>query len=431
MNLRGKKVAVIGINRSGQSAARLLTQVGAQVKISDASAEKFKETEFYQWTRAQNIPMELSGHTRDFIEDNDLIVISPGVPQDALPLQWAREKGISVIGEIELGYQFCRAPIIAVTGSNGKTTVSTLIKDVLVRAGKKVFLGGNIGQPFCDDVLNSAQWDYAVLEISSFQLESIVKFKPKIAVWLNFSENHLDRHKDMQEYFDAKKRIFFNQDENDYAVLNIQQEKLRMLAAQLKARVVFFNSVDKIQAWESSHPNFLAVGEVAKICGIDRKVCLEVFRNFPGVEHRLEKVATLDGVDFINDSKATTAEAARWALERIEQPIIWICGGRDKHIDFSVLTPLVKAKVKMIAAIGEARPKIKSTFGDVVEVHEFASLEDAVKFSRTCAQQGDCVILSPMCSSFDMFTNFEERGKVFKEIVRKLKSEIEGAVRRS
>ena len=283
-----------------------------------------------------------------------------------------------------------------------------------------VALCGNIGFPFADFVLDLDSNGYVVLEISSFQLESIIYFKPFIAVFLNFSQNHLDRHKDLQEYFDAKKRIFMNQNENDYAVLNEQDSLVKGVATQIRAQVRFFNSsaatTSKVQ-----NPNYLAAQEAAKILGISERVCQQVFEEFKGVEHRLEWVRTIKGVDFINDSKSTTAEAGRWAMENMTRPMILICGGRDKNIDFTVLRDLVKKKVKKIIVIGEARQKLKEAFGKVVLLEECDGLEPAVLRALNSAAPGDCVVLSPMCTSFDMFKNYEERGEVFKEIVHRLK----------
>jgi len=244
-------------------------------------------------------------------------------------------------------------------------------------------------------------------------------FKPYIAVLLNFSQNHLDRHKDLEEYLEAKKRIFLNQEPDDFIVLNDKDPQVRGLSSQVKSRVIYFNS-DSIRDSDFTNPNYLAVLEVARVLGIDDDSCRKVFEEFEGVEHRLEKVRCLNGVDFINDSKATTAEAARWALENIDRPIVMICGGRDKNIDFSVLAESVQQKVKKMLVIGEARAKIRQAFDGLIGLEECEGLEEAVTKAKQAASEGDCVLLSPMCASFDMFADFEERGQVFKEIVNKL-----------
>ena len=411
--IRNKRVTIIGAAKSGQAAARLIVRQGGTAKISDNGPDKLSD-EFKAWAAQNHVERERNGHTPGFIEASDLVVLSPGVRYNAQPAEWARAKGIPVIGEIELAYRYCDRPIIAVTGSNGKTTVSTLIHNVIAEAGHGVCLCGNVGFPFSDFIQDLSKIDYVVLEISSFQLETIVDFKPYVAVFNNFSQNHLDRHKDVDEYFDAKARLFMNQDTNDFAVLNAQDERIKKLVPKLKAKVSYFNQE------RTDNPNYLAVTEAVRVLGIDKSVCETVFAKFHGVEHRMELVRTIAGVDYINDSKATTAEAGRWALENTNKPIVMICGGRDKNIDFSVLRELVHKKVKKMIVIGEAREKLKNTFQGVVDIEESPQLDQAVKRAKTIAQAGDCVLLSPMCASFDMFSNFEHRGQVFKDIVRNL-----------
>ena len=416
LSLKGKKVTVIGAARSGVAAANLVAQLGGYAKISEFGPEAKVANDLKE--ADPKVVLETGGHTRGFIEDSDYIVLSPGVRQDVQPVQWARAKNIPVMGEVELGFLFCRAPIIAITGSNGKTTVSTLIAEVLKQAGRPVCLCGNIGSPLSKHVLKLTAEDTVVLEVSSFQLESTVRFRPHVGVLLNFSQNHLDRHKDLDEYFEAKWRMFVNQTSDDFAVINIESPRMKARAGSLKAQISFFNAPEKISL--NANPNYLAVIDVARVLGIPSAVCQEVFKNFKGVEHRMELVRTLDGVDYINDSKSTTAEATRWALERTTKPVWMICGGRDKHIDYSVLKDLVKKKVKTVLTIGEAKDKIRTAFLGAVPVELCPSLEDAVGFARKNAKPGECVLLTPMCASFDMFNNFEHRGKVFKEIVNKL-----------
>lgn len=414
--LKNKRVTVLGAARSGVAAANLLLRLGAVVKLSEFKAESAAGTEIEELD--PKVSREFGGHTRAFIEESDYIVLSPGVRRDIEPVQWAQARGIPVFGEIELGFLCCRSKIIAVTGSNGKTTVSTLIAEVLKHAGRSVCLCGNIGKPLTNFVLDLTENDTVVLEVSSFQLESTQRFRPYIGVLLNFSENHLDRHKDLDEYFQAKWRMFRNQLTKDHAVLNFDDQRMRNGSTSLTSKVSFFNSPEKNAG--GRNPNELAVLEVARILGISRSVCEEVFKGFKGVEHRMELVRTFEGVDYLNDSKSTTAEATRWALERLSKPAVLICGGRDKNIDFSVLKSLVGRKVKKIMAIGEAQDKVFKTFSDVVAVEKCASLEDALKGARKQTKPGECVIISPMCASFDMFKNFEHRGQVFKEIVGRL-----------
>lgn len=427
MEIAGKKVTIVGGKRSGMALARLAVRLGGKPGISEQGGEDCLSPEFKSWALRQHMALEFNGHTREFIEDSDLVVLSPGVRFNAPPVRWAKEKKILVLGEIEFAAQFCARPVIAVTGSNGKTTVATLIQKVLEAAGYKTCLCGNVGFPFSGCVLDLGDTDFVVLEISSFQLESVLDpadfsnikgFKPHIAVILNFSKNHLDRHKGLGEYLEAKKRIFLNQEGNDFIVLNDNDPRVKGLSSQVKSRVVYFNSASDGPA--VVNPNYSAALAVGRILGIDEGSCLQVFREFTGVEHRMEKVRCLDGIDFINDSKATTAEAALWALENIERPVVMICGGRDKNIDFSVLAGPARQKVKKMFVIGEAKGKIRRALNGAVRLEECDGMEEAVARARQSAAAGDCVLLSPMCASFDMFADFEERGRVFKEIVNRL-----------
>jgi UDP-N-acetylmuramoylalanine--D-glutamate ligase len=417
--LKNKKVTVIGAARSGIAVANAVLRLGGIAKISESKKLDEFSSQLNDIVSRKDLIIESGGHTQAFIQDSDLVVLSPGVRLDTLPVKWARERRIEVMGEVEFAFRLCPCPVVAITGSNGKTTTTTVIAEIIRRAGRKVSLCGNIGSPFSRHVLDLKPADTVVLEISSFQLESTVHFKPHVAVWTNFSQNHLDRHKDLEEYFQAKCRIFANQGPEDFAVLNYLAPEHRTLAGLLKAQVFFFNTPDKPAGVDN--PNYLAALQAAKALGIGQDICLKVFSEFKGVEHRLEFVRDLGGVDFINDSKSTTVEAGRWALERTVKPLVMICGGLDKHLDYSPLKPLVAQKVKHLIAIGQAREIMRSTFADVVNVDTFTSLEEAVDAARGIARSGDCVLLSPMCASFDMFKDYEDRGRAFKEIVNSLK----------
>ncbi len=410
---KDKKITIVGLARSGLACANLLDALGAKVSITDqqdsdttrAHAAKLKSKE---------IKLELGRHTQDFVQGQDMLVVSPGVPYDALPLAWAREKNIPVISEIEVGWRLCPAVVIAVTGSNGKTTVTTLIGKILAAAGKRVFILGNIGKPFCGELEKIQEGDFVSLEVSSFQLETIDKFKPKVAVMLNFSPNHLDRHKDMREYLKAKKRIFLNQDASDYLVLNKRDPALKDLAGQARSKIIYFAES------QSLNPNQAAVLEVGSILGIDKETCLEVFRTFKGVEHRLESVGEIQGVEFINDSKSTNVESTAWALETLKKPVILIAGGRDKNLDYSAILDLVQRRVKSIILIGEAKVKLRQALESFPYLEDAPTLEEALELARRKASHGDCVLLSPMCTSFDMFQDFEDRGRAFKKAVYSL-----------
>ena len=430
-----KNITILGAKRSGLALVDLVLRIHAVPRVS----ERAQDADMAALLGQKGIECEFGGHTQSFIEKSDLVILSPGVPIDGEAACWAKNRNIPVLGEIEFAFQFCPIPVIAVTGSNGKTTVVTLIHEILKEAGHPNCLCGNVGYPFSGYCLDLSSKDYVVLEISSFQLESVLgpdsnknemagltpfsfkRFRPFISVFLNFSQNHLDRHKDIEEYFEAKKRIFINQTKDDYAVFSDRCDMIKKDVSQMKAQVSCFDDDMAKRRYQANNLNQMAVLEVARILKIDPQVCSRVFKRFKGVEHRLEWVRNVRGVDYFNDSKATTAEAGRWALNNFEKPVVMICGGRDKNIDFSVLKDLVKKKVKKMIVIGEAKKKLRETFEDVVTVEESALLEEAVHKASQSARQGGAVLLSPMCASFDMFNNFEERGRAFKEIVNQLK----------
>lgn len=369
---------------------------------------------------ADKVIFETDQHTKDFIVDSACVVISPGVRKDASPIQWAREAGVPLFGEIEFAWMFCRNRVIAITGSNGKTTVSTLVYRVIQKSGKRARLCGNIGTPFAQHVLDLVKDEIVILEISSFQLEFIKTFAPYIAVLLNCTQNHLDRHATMKEYFHTKIKIFKNQLSSDFSVLNYDDEKIRMLSKDLKSKIFFYNGPREKKIYPADHLNFLAARKVAHILNISDDCVDEVFRNFSGLEHRMEKVRVYNEIVFINDSKATSPEAGIWALLQIPEPIIMICGGRNKNSDFSIVRDLVQKKVKKMFVFGEAKEEMQNIFSGVIAITQVESLERAVHQSYRHASSGDHILFSPMCASFDMFRNFEERGKVFKEIVHQL-----------
>lgn len=420
-NYRDKKVTVVGLARSGIAAANLLADLGAKVSVTEkADNENLKAAACE--LRKRRIEVELGGHTEGFVKDKDLIVVSPGVNNKSCALIWADELKIPVISEIELAWSICPATVIATTGTNGKTTVTTVIAKALEAKGKRAFALGNIGKPFSQEVRNMNCADFVSLEVSSFQLERIIKFKPKVSAILNLTCDHLDRYKDMDEYLAAKKRIYMNQDSDDYLVLNYDDPVLRALSKEAKAKTIFFSC--KKSSGNSGffmNPNHFAVIAAASIFGVSENDCLEVFRNFKGVEHRLEEVRVSEGVKFINDSKATNVSSTVWALNNIREPIILIAGGRDKNSDYKTISSLLKEKVKFLILIGEATEKINNSFKGLLPIQRASSLDEAVSAAFSKAVSGDCVLLSPMCASFDMFDNYEHRGRVFKEIVNRLK----------
>jgi len=410
----GRKILVVGLARSGIACANLLFDLGAEVSVTDDKDDPAIRDNAKK-LKSGRVKLELGKHTKEFVKGNDLLIISPGVTNNAPCVVWAQELNIPVISEIELAWMLCPGEIIAVTGSNGKTTVTTLIGRILEKAGKRVFVCGNIGNPFSGEVEKIREGDFVSLEVSSFQLERIKDFKPKVAVMLNFTPNHLDRHLDMQEYLDAKKRIFMNQDASDFLVINSEDPVLVKVAKEASSKVIFFKRS------ESLNPNQAVVLAVGEILGVENDLAKEVLLEFKGLEHRMELVSEIKGVKFINDSKATTVESAIWAFKDINTRVIFIAGGRHKEVDYRPIRPLVKEKAREVILIGEASPIIKEALSGCTVISEVGSLDEAVKRASLSASPGDTVLFSPMCSSFDMFTNYEERGKAFKKAVSKLK----------
>ncbi len=417
ISYQGKKVTVVGLARSGLAAARLLKKCGADVTVTEAKRSEQLER-LVRELGEEGVVVEIGGHSRETVRGRDLLVLSPGVRPDALPVVWAGEEHIEVISELELAASVCPATIIAITGTNGKTTTTTLVGEVLKAAGRKVFVLGNIGTPFSAHVLEIKKGDFVSLEVSSFQLETIRGFHPHLAVILNLTPDHLDRYRDVAEYLEAKKRIYMNQDRGDWLVLNETDEALRTLADTAPARVLFFGKNPQDAGFDQNQQAVLAV---AAALGLDRRVCLEVFRNFKGVEHRMEFVRTLDGVEYLNDSKATNIDSTVWALRNVKKPVVLIAGGRDKGSDFGSIADLVRQKVKFVVLVGEASDRIAAAWRSVVALEQVATFEQAVQSARRHARAGDYVLFSPMCKSFDMFTDYEHRGRTFKELVGRLK----------
>ncbi len=413
---KNKKITIIGLGRSGLACAELLNGLGAKVSVTDNQDNECLRLNAAE-LKSKKVKVELGRHSQEFIKGRDMVVISPGVPDESPAVIRAIDFGIPVMSEIELAWINCRGRVIAVTGSTGKSTVTTLIGKMLEAAARRVFVCGNIGRPFSGEIEKISKGDFVSLEVSSFQLEKINSFKPNIALILNFSSNHLDRYKNLEEYLGVKKRIFMNQDENDYLVLNRQDAVLKGLAPEAKAKVVFFSKEEGLNVNQSA---VLAVGS---ILNIERRLILKVFEEFKGLEHRMEFVAEINGVRFINDSKATTADSTVWALENLNGPVILIAGGKDKGVDYSLILEPARGKIKQLILLGQARDKIEAALGGALGAEKTETLTDAVRKAFVKAVPGDCVLLSPMCSSFDMFSSYEERGRVFKDCVFELAKE--------
>ena len=448
MDLNNKRVLVVGLGRSGVASAIFLKSRGARVTVSDAKSEDQLREEIPRLLD-QGIVVETGGHGERTFQNQDLIVVSPGVPVDAQPLAQARALGQVVIGEIELAADFLQGNIVAITGSNGKTTTTTLTGEILAAGGLKALVGGNIGTPAISFVEQSTPETTTVLEVSSFQLETIRTFRPKIAVVLNVTPDHLDRHRTFAAYVDAKARIFENQQPDDFAVLNADDATCVQLAARTHGQVFWFSRQREPEQGahvrdgsisfrrDGSDIEIMPVSEIplkgahnlenvlaAVACGVligcDATAIRGAVRNFKAVEHRLEYVATIRGVEYYNDSKATNVDATIKALESFERGVHLILGGKDKGSDYSILNDLLRERVKRVYTIGAAAQKIESQI--IGEAVASGTLENAVKQASASAETGDVVLLAPACASFDQFQNYEQRGRVFKELVRGLEA---------
>ena len=450
LDLRDKKALVVGLGKSGIAASQLLHRHGAIVTATDSNPVETLSDDAKD-LQSLGIKIEAGGHRTESFISSDLIVLSPGVPKEIKPMTMAKERGVRIISEIELACRFIDAPVIAITGSNGKSTTTTLIGEILKAKGDKVFVGGNIGTPLCDYLLSDDTAECVVAEISSFQLETIEEFRPKISILLNISPDHLDRYHNVSDYAEAKFRIFENQRKGDFAIINGDEPWSHELLNRLKCTAVMFSRKKKItngiyaeNGWIVSDmdghkcrvceisqigikgvhnlENAMAAVAAALLYGCDPSVIESALKKFTGLEHRLESVRNLDGVRYINDSKGTNVGAVLKSLESFNEPLLLIAGGRDKGSDFSSLRPLIKEKVKNLILIGEARDKIAEAIGGMTNTSFASTLEEAVSIAHREAVKGDIVLLSPACASFDMFKNFEDRGRKFKEIVWKLTS---------
>lgn len=425
----GRRVTVVGLGRSGLAAARLLLRVGAKVRVTESRATPHLQTVREELLREGLAAAELGGHTQEWVGQTDIVVVSPGVPESAGPIPWALAAGIPVISEIELGFYFCPSPIVAVTGTNGKSSTVTLIADVLRAARRSAIACGNLGVPFCSVVEQLHPQTVAVVEVSSFQLLWCHQFRPKIAVLLNLGVNHLDRHEDPDDYAAAKARIFQRQTPEDWAILNGRDARVMAMGQGVAAHPVWFGDNQtngrafalSPETQEALSACAQAVLQVARILDVPDPLTWQVIRAFRGLEHRLEPVATVRGVRFINDSKSTTPDSLVHALAHTAGPLVVILGGRDKGMDFQPLTTaLGDPRVLGVVLIGEAKARLRPLLADICPVHEAATLEAATHKAASLACPGAAVLLSPACASFDMFRDFEERGRMFKAIVRSL-----------
>lgn len=479
LEVRGKEVTVVGLGRSGLGAANLLAQLGARVTVTDKKTEG--ELKGALSKLDPSVQRSLAGHPEEVFLSADMVVVSPGVPLDMLPLSVIKGR-IPIIGELELSYQLVgeEKPFIAITGTNGKSTTTALLDFMLRKGGYRTILGGNIGNALTEEIykrigesvnrrvgevtvsplrrvaVSNMGVDYIVAEVSSFQLETIEQFRPKASAILNITPDHLDRYHALKEYADTKARIFEKQNREDLLVINaddpttmevanekleIKSERPRILYFSRKKEVEGVYSINGRVYYNTPHSslgphdsllinveeirikgvhnleNAMAASAIAIFLNCPLEAVRDALRTFSGLEHRLEFVRELDGMRYINDSKGTNVGAVIKSLESFSDPLILILGGRDKGGDFSLLRNLVREKVKTLVLIGEAKEKIRKALGDLTETVMADDLREAVYLSRSRAVKGDVVLLSPACASFDMFLDFEDRGRQFKKIV--------------
>lgn len=447
MELKGKKIVVVGLARTGASVARFLAKGGAAVTVSDMKGRE-SLAKFVDSLQGLDIRFEFGRHGEETFRSADLIVVSPGVPMDIAPLKLAAGSGIPIISEIELAASFIDAPMAAITGTNGKTTTTTLTGEIFRECGFSTFVGGNIGKPLIDLVTSGERVQRVVAEISSFQLEGIEKFHPKVSVLLNLTEDHLDRYSSFQEYIDAKVRIFANQTSEDFAILNIDDPLVAECARRTAARIVpmsrlsvvdegiyyrdnviTFTMDGRVEHFPTEAfklrgvhnlDNCMAALATTLLMGCDAAAARTVVENFSGLPHRMEFVAAINGVPYYNDSKGTNVGSVVKSLESFPGNIILIAGGKDKGGEYAPLADLVRERVRALILLGEARERIKVALGHFTDTVSVSSLDEAVQEAHRLAKPGDVVLFSPACSSYDMFRNYEERGDCFAAAVKAL-----------
>ncbi len=415
MKALGKKVSVLGLGISGCESALFLKESGFNLFVSDSGSSPLLR-ERAAILAQKGVAVEIGRHSEDRILSADWILISPGIPPASSIYQAALRKKIPVLSEIEMASRFCpSSQVIAVTGSSGKTTVATLLARVFERSKGRAIACGNIGTPWIAQIKNIKEGDFLVLEVSSFQLMHCFDFRPSVGVLLNLSANHQDWHRDMNEYVAAKLRLFQNQKPEDMAVIRRADQERFFPDFKFAGRQIYFDGP------KAANPNKQVVRVVAGFFDCPPAMVEEVLRDFEGIEHRLEKVTVAEGVTYVNDSKGTTTAALAWALEKFsDHSVVLIAGGHPKSRDFETVRALVRRKVKKAVLIGEARPLLREAWQGEGPIFEAADFAGAVRCAKQAAASGDTVLLSPACASFDMFKNYEERGTLFKKIVREL-----------
>jgi UDP-N-acetylmuramoylalanine--D-glutamate ligase len=438
LNIEGKHVTIVGLGRTAAALAKLLLVNGAKPIVTE-SREEGDLGALPGLLRAHGIPCECGGHTSAAFEKADIVAPSPGVPPAIPPIVQAGRDGAEIMGEMEIASHYIDGPMIAVTGTNGKTTTTALLHALIERCGHRSVLAGNNDLPLSEAALIDPAPDYTVVEVSSYQLETCRTFHPWIAAVLNVSNDHLARHGTIEHYADVKARVFANQVESDIAVLNMDDARCAAMQENIQARTVRFSQESSLTdgmgingdyiVWggepvaalaDSSLPgrhnreNVLAALSIMHAGEFDWPGVIDGLRSFRGVEHRIEFVSTIGGVEFYNDSKATNLESLRVALESFDDPVILLVGGRGKGSDYSALASLVRAKVKFLVTFGEDAENIEAAYAGTTSTHRVSTLIEAAEAAMHHAQSGDTILLSPACASFDQFKNFEERGHAFK-----------------
>lgn len=456
---KGKKVLVVGFGLSGVAVARYMCRQGARVMVTDIKT-RTDLNDFIAEVQDLKIEYDLGKHTNRFFHTADLIVVSPGVPLNIKPLEEAREHGVAITSEIELGCSALKEPLVAVTGTNGKTTTSTLIAEMFKEDERSVFLGGNIGRPLLNYITQKDRADMVVAELSSFQLNLCERMVPAVAVFTNISQDHLDRYPDMESYIEAKKKLLKACDRNSYVVLNYDDPYISRFGTEGPGKKVWYTKrnpmeiggefaedfvgcyldapenrvmgkftgkeesydISKLRIFgDHNRENLMAAICAARVTGARPKAVQQVIDAFEGVPHRLEFVKRKNGVFFINDSKSTNAASLERSLLAFKKsPIVLIAGGKDKDLDFSPLADLVRRRCKTVILLGEAKEKMNRAIGDFAETYLVGTFEEAILLAYQKSRTGDIILLSPGCSSQDMFRNFEERGDYFKKLVNQL-----------
>jgi UDP-N-acetylmuramoylalanine--D-glutamate ligase len=444
MDLNGKRVLVAGAGKTGIATARFLLEKNAQVTVVDSNVNAVIPEDLKKSTAK----IKTGPHENSIFTEQDLIIISPGIPLTIEPIATAKSKGVEIIGEIELAYLFTETPIIAVTGTNGKTTTTTLLQHIFETSGKKVFTGGNIGTPLIEYVSGDQDADYIIAEISSFQLETINKFRPYISILLNITEDHLDRYNSFDDYAAAKKNIFANQQRSDFAIINIEDKLAAKMSEDIKADVLFFSTKNELKngsyykdgfhflkdskktrideegvilQGEHNRENILAAVSAAGICNLSYENITKALHTFKGLPHRMEFVDCINGINFFDDSKATNVGACLKSISSIKPPIILIAGGKDKGGSYFPLINEINKNVQEIILIGEAQNRIRKELKATVPMTSAMTLKEAVTEAFSRAKEGCSILLSPACSSFDMFDSYVHRGNIFKTAIKELK----------